>query len=238
MTGKAVLYCVSTAALLLAVNSAQQAQAQGGRGMRPRGVSPLMLLSREPVQKELALKPDQVEKVKDLARDVQDEFREEMSNSGIDFQGLQDLSREERAKKMSELQAKMAEINKKLSARFMPKANEILDKAQQTRLHEIAVQAAGASAFEDSEVVKDLGLTKEQQDKIKKIGEDFQHKMSEARESGGDRSEIMAKMTQLREEENAKTTEVLTKEQQSKFAEMKGKPFDTRSLFQRRRRAE
>lgn len=242
MRGRAVLYCASAAALLLAVNSAQEAQAQGGRGMRPQGVSPLTVVGRESVQKELGLKPEQAEKAKELSKDVSDEMREEITSSGIDFQELRDLSPEERAKKMPEIEAKMAEIGKKINARFMPKLNEILDQPQRTRLHQIAIQAAGPSALQDAEVVKDLGITKEQQDKLKKIAEDFRHQLTEAfTASGGDRTQIRAKMTQLREEENAKSTEVLTKEQQAKYTELKGKPFDTRSLFgggQRRRRAE
>jgi hypothetical protein len=43
----------------------------------------------------------------------------------------------------------------------------------------------------------------------------------------------MAKTNELREEQTAKTTEVLTKDQQAKFAEIKGKPFDVKQLNQR-----
>ena len=50
---------------------------------------------------------------------------------------------------------------------------------------------------------------------------------------------MRAKMTELNDELTAKSTEVLTKDQQAKFTEMKGKPFDVKQLNQgggRRRR--
>ncbi len=39
-------------------------------------------------------------------------------------------------------------------------------------------------------------------------------------------------MTELNDELTAKSTEVLTKDQQAQFTQMKGKAFDTKSLFQ------
>jgi Spy/CpxP family protein refolding chaperone len=240
MTGRAVLLGVSTAALLLAANSAREARAQG-RGMGGGMISsPVVFLRVESVQKELGLKPEQVEKAKDLAKDASDELTEERNAAGMTREALQDLSPEERAKKMAEFQTKSAEIAKKINSRFMPKVEELLDKGQLKRLKEIAIQAQGPGALHDPDVAKALSITDEQQEKIKKIGKEFGDRMREAFTSGGDRDEIRAKTTQLREEQTAKTMEVLTKEQQAKFADMKGKPFDTRGLFGggRRRRAQ
>ena len=221
---------VGLATVLLLASMVQPAQAQNRRGGgmmggRPQGVAPLSLLGNAAVQKELAVSEEKVEKLKDIASDAQQEFREKLTESGIDFQGLRDLSPEEREKKMVEIRSKSAEIQKTVNETFMPKVAEILDKAQVTRLREIAIQAAYASALSDAGVVKDLGLSKEQQDKIAAIDKDFSGKMR-----GIPRGEGFAKMAELRGEHLAKATEVLTKDQQAKFTEMKGKPFDLKAL--------
>jgi hypothetical protein len=194
-------------------------------GMRPQGVAPLSLLSRPSVQKELAVSEEKAEKLKDIAGDVGQEFQEKSRDAGIDFGSLRDLPEDEREKKMAEFRTKGAEIQKSINDTFMPKVAEILDKAQMTRLHEIAIQAAYASALSDAGVVKDLGLSKEQQDKIEAIDKDFSGKLQ-----GVPRAERFAKMAELRGEHLAKATEVLTKDQQAKFTEMKGKPFDLKTL--------
>jgi hypothetical protein len=225
---------VTIAALALAISTVQDAQAQGkrggGMGMRgARGVNPLMLVGNPAVQKDLGLSEENATKVKEITDDVRQEMQEQIAGSGIDFQGLRDLQGEEREKRMAEIQTKMAEVNKTINDKFLPKINEILDKSQQKRLHEIAIQAAGSAALEDAGVVKDLGLSKDQTDKIKSIVKDFSGK-TRAIPRDADRSERMAKTAELREEETAKVTEVLTKDQQAKFTDMKGKPFDTKSL--------
>jgi hypothetical protein len=229
MVRRGLSVSVGIATVLAVATSVQLVQAQGprggGMGMRPQGVAPLMLLNSPAVQKELAVSEDKVEKLKDIATDARQEAQEKAQDAGIDYRGLRDLPEEEQAKKMAEYRTKSAEIQKTVNDTFMPKVAEILDKAQMTRLHEIAVQFAGPSALSDAGVVKDLGLSKDQQDKIAAIDKDFAGKMR-----GVPRAELRAKMTELRGEHLAKATEVLTKDQQAKFTEMKGKAFDLKQL--------
>jgi hypothetical protein len=229
MVRRGLSVSVGIATVLIVALSFQLAQAQGrggrGMGMRPQGVAPLSLLSRPSVQKELAVSEEKAEKLKDIAGDVGQEFQEKSRDAGIDYGSLRDLPEEEQQKKSAEFRAKSAEIQKSINDTFMPKVAEILDKAQLTRLHEIAIQAAYASALSDAGVVKDLDLSKEQQDKIAAIDKDFSGKLQ-----GVPRAERFAKMAELRGEHLAKATEVLTKDQQAKFTEMKGKPFDLKSL--------
>ncbi len=145
MLRKSLVPCVAIAALSMLVVDVQQAHAQrgrGGMGMRgPQGVNDLQVATNAAVQKELNLKPEQTEKIKDLAQDVREETMQQMQASGIDFQGLRDLAPEERTKRMAEIQTKMAEVQKGINEKFMPKLAEALDKAQLTRVHEIAIQA-------------------------------------------------------------------------------------------------
>ena len=178
MVRRGVLCCVSVAALLLAASTVQQAQAQGrrGGGMFGLGVSPLGVIAAPAVQKELGLSEDQVAKVKDIAQDYREDLQQQREGAGLGGRPQGDVSAEEREKRT----AQMAAIRKNVDDKFMPKLNEVLDKTQQTRLHEIAIQVAGPQALEDATVVKTLDLTKEQQDKIRKLAEDMRHKLREA----------------------------------------------------------
>jgi len=235
MVRRSLLLSVTVAALLLAASTVHEARAQGrrGGGMRgPQGVSPVTVVENKAVQKDLGISEEAAAKIKDIAGDVREEMMQQVSGAGVDFRGLQDLSGEERQKKMAEIQVKMAEISKNINAKFLPEIEKILDKAQMTRLHQIAVQAARSAALRDAGVVKDLALTTEQQDKIAAIGKDFEAKIMQIPRDG-EPADRMAKMNELREEQTAKTTEVLTKDQQAKFVEMKGKPFDLKQLDQR-----
>jgi hypothetical protein len=246
MLGKCALTSISAGALVLALAIPQQAQAQrrGGMGMRPAGVNPLGLVTNEAVQKDLGVKEDQTSKLKDLSDDINDERRQLVEGAGIDFRGLRDLSGEEREKRMAEIQTKMKDISKQINDKFRPQLEKTLSKDQLARLQEIAIQAAGPQALEDANVAKDLGLSKEQQDKIAGIDKDFAKKLGGLRGrgqgGGGDASERMAKMKELHDEQLAKATEVLSADQQAKFTKLKGKTFDTAKLrqFGRRRRSD
>jgi hypothetical protein len=231
MLRKSLGACVAIAALSLLVVNVQQADAQGrrgggGRGMGgPQGVDDLTIAGYAAVQKEVGVKPEQNEKIKDLVADVREEVMSAMASAGISREGLQDLSPEERSKKMAEIQTKMAEVHKSINEKFLPKLAETLDKGQLKRVHEIAIQAAGAQALLDAGVQKELAVTAEQKTKL-----DSLHKeLAKAMESVP-RAERMAKMAEMREEQLAKATEVLTKDQQTQFASMKGKPFDLKLL--------
>jgi Spy/CpxP family protein refolding chaperone len=228
MVRRVLSVAVTVATLLLAVSTVQNAHAQQrrGGGMMGMGVSPLGVVGFAPVQKELSLNEDKAAKVKDLANDYRDDMSQQLEGAGLSGRPG-DLSAEEREKRETQIAA----IRKNVDDKFMPKLNEILDPSQQTRLREIAIQVAGSRALEDPGVVKSLAITKDQQDKIKKLSEEMSHKMREAFASaGGDRTAMRAKMTELRDELTAKSTEVLTKDQQAQFTQMKGKPFDTKSL--------
>ena len=211
------------AALLVAMSSESNAQfgrRGGGRGFS----SPLSLVSNETVQKELGLSEDQIKKVGALGEEVRAErerlFAEWQSGAG----DLQSLSNEERRAKLGEA---MSEVGKKINEKFSPKLKEILEEKQNERLKQISWQMAGARAYSDPEVVKALGLSKEQQEKLTALGKDSDKKLREAFTGGDSGPE---KFIQLNEELAAKSKDVLSKEQQDKFDELKGKPFDVASI--------
>jgi hypothetical protein len=105
------------------------------------------------------------------------------------------------------------------------------------------MQAAGSQALTRPDIVKSLDLTKDQQEKITDINQEFGKKQNELRPGGRrggagaggpppDFEGIRAKMQELTKERDSKATEVLSKEQQEKYEKLKGKPFDVAQLMQ------
>jgi hypothetical protein len=243
MVGKGWIRCLLVTALLIAVANVPKARAQArhrgtaGLGMG-QGVAPVFVIGHEAVQKELGLKQDQIAKVKELVAEVREEWTQQIQAAGLDSRGQQDLSRDDRQKRMAEMQPKWAVISKNVNDKFRTKLAEILDKSQQVRLRQIAIQVAGSQAFQDADVARDLGLTKVQQDQLVGVGREYSDKIAQLRSQRGhgDPAANFAKMNELRQEQLAKSTEVLTKAQQETFAKMTGKAFDVAQIHQFRGR--
>jgi Spy/CpxP family protein refolding chaperone len=197
-----VLVLVLGAAAMTAAPAWAQRGGGGGRG-GPGGGGPMFLLTQKSVQDELKLAPDQVEKIKELAQKQQEAFA-----------GLRDLSQEERQAKMRE----MRQANDKALA-------EVLKPEQMKRLRQINLQQMGAMALGNAETAKTLGLTDEQKEKIKAIGDDARKEMQELRQSGGDPDDVRKKTEEIRKSSGEKMMAVLTDEQKAKWKELAGEPF-------------
>jgi hypothetical protein len=205
------------------------------------------------VQKEIGLEGEAVDKVQKIAMSFREEMMSAMQEAGLGGPGgggpggggrgqFQDLKPEERQAKMREMGEKRNEIMKKLNEKFMPQLKESLSGPQVERLQQINLQVAGSQALAGPGLVKSLELTSEQQEKITGINHDFQKKQQElaggfGRGGGGGAPpdfeamrERMQKVQALVKERDAKAVEVLSSEQQEKYAKMKGKPFDVAQL--------
>lgn len=190
---------LAAAVVAIVVSPALAQQRQRGRGFGGFGGSTIFLLGQKSVQEELKLSDEQVTKVKELA----DKQRES-------FQGLRDLSQEERRTKMQE----MAKANEKAVA-------EILKPQQLRRVKQIALQQQGVRAVNNEEVAKALNITDEQKEKIREI----QRSAFEGIRGLGRDEEGRKKLQELMKETNEKAMAVLTAEQKSKLKKMQGKPF-------------
>ncbi len=138
------------------------------------------LLTQKSVQDELKLSDEQRKQGTELA---------EKQRGG--FEGLRDLSEDERRKKLEE----RAAANLKSVA-------EILQPEQLKRLKQISWQQQGAFAFEQPEVASALQLTNDQKDKLKAIQKASREKMREAFGGGGqpDREKLQAARKAVAEE--------------------------------------
>ena len=169
----------------------------GGGGFGGGG---LMLLQDENVRKDLGVTDDQMKKLEG----VQEKIRGEI---GELFQGLRDLSDEERQAKFAEIQKKMTEITDAAQ-------KEVLLPKQIDRLKQISIQSrlnrGGTSdALASDELAKELGITDAQKEALKKAQEEAEAEMRE-------------KMTKLRDEARQKVLSVLTADQQAKLKKLTG----------------
>ncbi len=235
---------VLTVLLCASVALAQRSGA-GGPGGGPRGgfgfgglggpKSPLMLVAYyESVQKELALKDDQIAKIKALGEESRKEMQP-LFGGGVG-ERRKDESDAEREKRTEEMRAKFAAATKKVNETILPKLNETLDHMQRERLQQIRLQDWGSQALLDPDVAKSLNLSKDDTDKLAAISKEFREKLSALSQrsgGGGDRGDFQerfAKMVELNESRDKQLTEVLTAEQREQWEKLKGKPFDVAQL--------
>jgi hypothetical protein len=196
-----------------------------GRGLFGRSQSLVSLAGNEAVQKDIGL--TDTGKVAPIVEEYRNAMRD--ATSGSDFQGLRDLPQAEQAAKMRELSAKLDAAQKKVNESVEPKLKEALTADQLKRLGEIKIQANGIASLSDAAVVKELGLSEEQQKKIADIraeGEKAQRELF----GSGNNQEAFAKSREVTEQTLAKATDVLDAGQKEKLTALKGKPFDVSQL--------
>jgi Spy/CpxP family protein refolding chaperone len=174
-----------------------QRRPPGGQG------NPLMLLGQKSVQKELKLTDEQIEKASQF-----------LKSRAAARQDLQELEGEAREKKVKE----MAKENEKFLA-------DTLKPEQAKRLKQLVLQQYNVQAFSQPDVVKELKLTAEQQQKFKDLDKEHQAHMLALRRPGGGGEEAMKKIGEVNKELAEKAQKLLTPEQQAKWKEMIGEPF-------------
>lgn len=189
----------------------------------PMLVSNLMLVGIPQVQEELQCTEDQKAQIKELLGEFQKQMRTAFSAKS--FEQIQEMTPDERNKFFAEVRTKSEQATKQADE----KLDRILDPAQLERLEELRLQREGVAAFNRPEVAKRLGLSEDQQRKIKEIQEEA---MKAARvpfpgpdAADEDRREFFTRMQKQREKMQADLLNVLTDEQKEKWEAMKGKEF-------------
>ena len=192
------------------------ASAQPGRGGRGGGFfgggqsSGLELINDENVRKELDLVDDQVSKLREIQGRAGEEMR--AAFEGFDFQGLRDLSEEERDAKFAPIRAKMEKVN----ADIQKDIDQVLLPQQRQRLKEIVVQSqirrqGTSGALTSGTLATELNITDEQKEKLRAKQEEVEQ-------------ELQKEMEQLRLEARDKILSVLTAEQRAKLNSLMGSP--------------
>lgn len=177
----------------------------GGPGGGPGGGGLTGVLMREDVQKELEMVPDQVDDIRKLLEGR----RERM---GEMFSGLRDIEdREERGRKFREIMEKaQAEQEKEVGKILLPHQ---LKRAKQLAFQQRLRGGAGRALTGGGSLAEELGITEAQQEKLRAANEKLQN-------------ELRQKIAELQKEAQEELLKVLTSQQQAKFKDLVGEPFD------------
>ncbi len=170
----------------------------------------MFLIINPAVQEELKLSEEQ----KELLRDLQNDVREKMRS----LREIED--RQQRMQRMREIGREAQEL-----------LDAILEPEQKTRLEQIELQLQGPRALLRRDIAEKLGLTEEQQSKIREIFESLRPDFRRIREmSPEQRREFFRSMRERAEKARQEALAVLTPEQKEKWEKMLGAPFDVSRL--------
>ena len=204
--------------LAIATTAMAQPRTVRGSGGGPTPRSNIFIVAcNDAVQMELGLSADEIAKVTKVADEYDNANREAVQSSGIKLGVTTQAERE-----------KLSSIRKEVTEKFTPNLKAALTADQFSRVQQINYQALRASALLESEVVKALSETAEQQETIRAMIVEYQLNVNEQVRVGGD--DVVAKIEEINKERDDKAIEQLTKDQQDKFAALKGKEFDITQL--------
>lgn len=191
--------------------------------------TPLSMVRREEVRKELKLSDEQNKQAVVLAGRLW---------TGVTFpkrEELRKLSRDEQRKKFAEAMQKRNELEKQLQAQLF----DLLNESQAKRLKELGVQRRGLLALLDDELAEQLGLDAEQKRKIREAFKSQHSRFVGALEAGKADTknltaqerkkqfqELVAKAEEARQAVEKEILDTLTAEQKARFEKLKGARFE------------
>jgi Spy/CpxP family protein refolding chaperone len=168
------------------------------------------LLQMPEVQHEVELSDDQKTELGKLRNEIRDQVRTQLQDS---FNGMRDLSDEERAARFEQIRGQMDTIRKDVET----KLQKVLLPNQFDRLKQIdlqsRVQREGAAALTSGELADQLGLTDDQKEQIEQKAAQVQQ-------------DLQAKIRQARLDARNQLLDVLTPDQRAKLESMMGSQFD------------
>jgi hypothetical protein len=162
------------------------------------------------VQHEVELTDDQKTELGKLRTEIRDQIRNQMQDS---FNGMRDLSEEERQARIDQIRGQMDTIRKDVEA----KLQKVLLPNQFDRLKQIdlqsRVQREGAAALTSGELADQLGLTDDQREQLQQKSEQVQQ-------------DLQTKIRQARLDARNQLLDSLTADQRAKLETLMGAQFD------------
>ena len=188
---------------------------------------PTTLLRNSQVQQELKLAVAQQDKIRDI-------YNQQNAKRAEQFQVIRGLKGEERTKKLAEWKKQMETAVKETRKQL----RQLLKPEQQTRLDQIALQMQGQRVWQDPAIIKKLKLSAQQQQQFKEIEQavvDKRKLLFQDRRAGAvDRTKYSEKLKEISKDQEAKSENVLNKEQQDQLRKLKGEKFEMRAQVIRR----
>lgn len=207
--------CALTAIGLLLLVAPCHAQTEEGKSTQksneaPFGTPPLVRLIRDPhTQAELAISSTQIKAIGELLLKVDSPLWR-----------IRDYPT-----------SKVVEQARPIVTELEQGLQTILDERQKVRLKQIARQVQSWRGMVEPDMSREIGLTKEQVEKLKSIFEESSKKQAGLQEAikqaGGKSTEALSQLLkQTQEQERDQVAKVLDAAQQKKLAELVGKPFE------------
>ncbi len=165
--------------------------------------NPLILVENRDVQKDLKFAEEQSRKLIELSRAYADGVR------GLSFVPTD------------------VEKRKKANEAAVKGLNDLLDAGQAKRLKQLELQQRGAGVFGDLQISKDLAITPPQRAAIITTLQGFNPKwVAIIQGAKGNQQEIQKKLAEVHRDMSANIVKTLTKEQQAKWRDIAGPPFE------------
>jgi len=197
---------VTTAALMGGTAAAQRVVVQP-RYQYQYQWNAFWLLRNSAVQQELKLDESQKTKIAALQEETQKQQREL-------YGGLRDVDADQRQQRYAEIREKAQQQQKQLAEQI----DAVLSEQQAARLEQLRLQmqsrwTGAAIILGRAELADRLGVTDEQRERLRAVQQQAQ-------------KELQQQYEQLRRQARRKVLESLTPEQQAKWQEMLGDPFE------------
>ncbi len=209
---KKLVVIVAVAAL---VGSAMAQGGGGGRGQRGGGRggnpnSPMSLINRADVQKDLGITEDQKTKLTEIRTNSRQKMTDARTAAGDD---------------QAAMRAAMTKVNEEVTKEQLA----VLTADQQKRLTEIFIQVRGTQAVLNADIQKALEVTDDQKTKIadllKRQQQANQEIQAKVRDQSIDQAEARTEMQKNTKVLGEEVDKVLTDAQKAKLKEMEGKKF-------------
>lgn len=192
-------------ALGTACTSAALAQ-PGGRGGFGGGGDLAGLMRSDEVRRELEVTDEQLTDLEAMGEELRGEMRSM-------FEGMRDLSPEERQQRFQDLRADMEDLRAEAEERM----GDILLPHQLARLKEISIQQqvrrGGLQGALRGNLAEELGITEEQREQMTEKAQALQQ-------------EMQAKIEEMRKEAQEELMSLLTADQRAKLESMMGSEFE------------
>jgi hypothetical protein len=203
------LRLIRLAGVLAAAGLAGWAIAQEPR----RDLEKAELLQNESVQKELKLTPEQDRKFRQVAKDFEQEHKEEIAKARAD----KDVR-------------KMLELHHKALLTMDKAMEDVLTAEQFQRLGQIEVQSQGVRALMRSEIQKKLGMGERQRGEMRSVYEamekELQTLLKEPAKSPRQAEEVARKVRKVHDEARERAEALLNEEQRRTWKDLVGAPFE------------
>jgi hypothetical protein len=194
----------------------------------------LFLLSLTPVRKELALTPAQASQVASILDAYRQFETDEAEAQRIVVEALLPAQRAERASRGKEILLENIKKRQTRQAETLKRIAEVLQPGQLQRLTEIWLQDGGTTAFFHPEVIAALRLSEEQQARLHPLANEINGariRLQVELQKTGDVAAAAEKLRDLDRDRITQALSRLTDEQQRKFQQMCGQPFNTAPLW-------